>query len=92
MQGRAHIEGVQRVGAEAAVLAVVVGGGDVVICQVAAAVPCGQQLAAKARLPLEERDGAAVFLRRQCRRHTGRTAADDENVRHFAPSSLRRVR
>ena len=92
LQGAPYVEGVQRVGAEA-VAAVIAGGGDVVVRQVAPPVAGDQQLAPHAALPLQQRDAAAMLCGGQCRHHAAGSAADDDNVpAHFCASSLRRVR
>ena len=74
------------------VLPVVAGGGGVVVGQVAPAVAGGQQLAAHPALPLQQEDAAAVFRGGQRGHHAAGAAADDDHIRHFAPSSFRRVR
>ena len=92
LQRGAHIEGAQRISAEAAVLAVVAGGGGVVVGQVAPAVAGGQQLAAHPALPLQQEDAVAVFRGGQRGHHAPGATADDDHIRHFAPPSFRRVR
>ena len=92
LQRCACVKGAQRVGAEAAVLSVIAGGGDVVVGQVAPAVAGGQKLAPYPALPFQQDDAAAVFRGGQRGDHAAGAAADNDNIRHFAPSSLRRVR
>ena len=71
--------------------AVIVGGGDVVVGQVAPAVSSGHQLAAYAPLPLQQRHGVAVLRCRQRRHHPGSSAADHQ-YSHVCFSSRFRVR
>ena len=63
-----------------------------VVGQIAPAVAGGQQLAPHPALPFKQDDAAAVFRGGQRRHHAAGAAADNDNVRHFAPSSRRRVR
>ena len=71
--------------------AVVVGGGNMVIGQVAPAVAGGHQLASHAALPLQQRYGVPVFRRRQRRHHPGGPAADHQYP-HVCCSNRFRVR
>ena len=63
-----------------------------VVGQIAPAVAGGQQLAPHPALPFQQDDAAAIFRGGQRRHHAAGAAADNDNVRHFAPSSRRRVR
>ena len=63
-----------------------------VVGQIAPAVAGGQQLAPYPALPFQQDDAAAVFRGGQRRHHAAGAAADNDNIRHFAPSSRRRVR
>ena len=85
-----HVEGGQRMVAKP-LAAVIVGGGDVVVGQVAPAVSGGHQLAAYAPLPLQQRHGVAVLRCRQRRHHPGGSAADHQ-YSHVCFSSRFRVR
>ena len=70
---------------------VIVGGGYIIISEIAAAIAGGQQLAAHPALPLQQQDAVAAFRGCQGGHHACRTAADDAYFHGF-PSSRRRVR
>ena len=91
LQGSAHIELRKGIVCKRFVLTVIMGGGDIIIGQITAAVACGQQLAAYTALPFQQRDMVAAFGGGQGCGHAGCAAADDK-YGHSVPSSLRRVR
>ena len=92
LQRSAHVELLQRVGAEGAVLPVVAVGRGVVIGEVAPPVAGGQQLPPHPALPLQQEHAVPALRGGQRRQHAAGAAADDDHIRHRPPSSLRRVR
>ena len=89
VQGGGDIEAGEGIGGEIRGLAVVVGGRELEIRQVAAAVAGGQQLAAHPGLPLQQRHGMAPLPGGERRHHPGGPAADDQNFHMPSPFAAR---